>query len=267
MTDETPAPTNRIAASLIAAIPFVALQLAFLCDPYGLSMVMFGYGAIVVFAIGVFVAWLVYLGIEVWWRAKRHCTRGMPVFAGVGGVFLLLFFAPSMFLRPALLEIPTFCRATQAINWKTSTGEFILVLSGTGTTNNYRFTNGYMNWIGDGRAGFSSVHVNPIEFQYDYYEPHHSGSLSLLRRRMAASQLPDAELNTVSELVWDVLEQANRGDVISSPTATIDPVWSGVDDMWDAILGGWIWIFLLTVTFIVVGRFSLVTFSSPQAAA
>ena len=99
MTDETPAPTNRIAASLIAAIPFVALQLAFLCDPYGLSMVMFGYGAIVVFAIGVFVAWLVYLGIEVWWRATfrgAKCTRGMPVFAGVGGVFLLLFFVPSM---------------------------------------------------------------------------------------------------------------------------------------------------------------------------
>ena len=173
MTDETPAPTNRIAASLIAAIPFVALQLAFLCDPYGLSMVMFGYGAIVVFAIGVFVAWLVYLGIELWWRAKRHCTRGMPVFAGVGGVFLLLFFAPSMFLRPALLEIPTFCRATQAINWKTSTGEFILVLSGTGTTNNYRFTNGYMNWIGEGREldfrrfmlirlNFNTTITNPI---------------------------------------------------------------------------------------------------------
>ncbi|TVQ04442.1 MAG: hypothetical protein EA381_00355, partial [Planctomycetaceae bacterium] len=131
---------DRFCISLAAAVPFLLLQAAFLSDPYGLSVVLFGYGAIFVAVVPVFVGWCVYIFIE---RRVRIANKraAFPAFGVAGAPLLLGFFLPALMIYPIALKVPQLCRVTQAITWPTSRVDgdrasehrFILVLIGAGT--------------------------------------------------------------------------------------------------------------------------------------
>lgn len=248
---------NHYVAASIACSPFAMLQLLFLSDPGGLGFLLFGYGIIWPVGLGVAFLWCVYLVAEILWRNKTSTGSGVPHFSFVGGVLLAGFFIPALLLRPVLEAVPSFCRATQVTRWNTSRGKFILVAVGTGTVNQYRFNGGYLNWTGDGRAGFSSLRLQPMEFQYDYYEPYHSGSMELLRNRIAESGILNSEINSVSRDMWSVLQQAATGREVKSSQGISDHVESHVADNWDAKIGGMIWLIALLVAFLIASRFTV----------
>lgn len=257
MVDQANSGVNHYGAAFIAYLPFAGLQLLYLSDTNGLDYVLFGYSLIGTVSCMVAFAWVLYLIAEVVWRKKQPVRIGVPYFSFVGAVLLAGFFVPGILLRPVLEALPSFCRATQVTRWSTSKGDFILVLIGTGTVNQYRFDGGYMNWTGDGSAGFSSFHVQPIEFQYGYYEPHVRGSMELLRNRMAKSGIENSELNSVSSDIWTVLQQAAEDTEIKATIGIMENVDSAVADGWDAKIGGMIWLILLLVVFLTVSRWTI----------
>ena len=256
--------------SLGAAAPFLTLQAAFLTDAYSWSVTLFGYGAIVL-AIGLaFLGWWTFFFIEYRWRLHA-AEKAFPAFSVVGAPMLLAFFLPAMLIRPFVMQIPDLCRATQSIQWSTSKPWpewknkhcFALVLVGTGTRSNHKFTDGYMNWTGSEPAGFTSVGFHPISFQYNYYEPLHDGTFELLRNRMSTSGIPETELDSISKDVWDLLSRVEQGQSVRAASGVVDAVWSDVDKQWDLFIGGWIWMVIVIVSFQVAG-FSTIQSSATQ---
>lgn len=257
MAEQAKHELNHFGAAFIACLPFAILQILFLSDTAGFEYILFGYGVIEPVSCMVAFLWLIYLIAEIVWRNKGTVGNRVPYFSVAGAILLAGFFLPGLLIRPVLETLPSFCRATQVTRWSTSGGDFILVAIGTGTVNKYRFDHGYMNWTGDGPAGFSSLHVQPIEFQYNYFEPHLRGSIELLRNRMANSGLEDAELDSVSSDIWSVLQQASEGTEVKTALGIMDNVESGVADGWDAKIGGMTWLIVLFAAFLIVSRFTI----------
>lgn len=257
IADQVKSKLNHFNVAFVACLPFAGLQLLYLSDTNGFDYVLFGYSLIGTVGCMVAFTWVVYLIAEVSWRKNQSVRIGVPYFSFAGGVLLVLFFVPGLLLRPVLETIPSFCRVTQVTRWSTSKGEFILVASGTGTVNQHRLHGGYMNWTGDGSAGFSSFYVQPIEFQYNYYEPYFQGSMVLLRNRMAKSGIENSELNLVSSDIWSVLQQAAEGTEIKTAIGDMGNVESAVADGWDARIGGVIWLIVLLVVFLTVSRLTI----------
>lgn len=249
-----------LSKALIACSPFVLLKLFYLADTNSLQYLLFGFGLIVPAGFVVAVLWFFYTLAEVAWRNKESVCCKVPCFGFAGALLVGGFFLPALLLRPTLETIPWFCRATQVTTWSTSEGDFILVAIGTGTIAHHQFDGGYLNWTGDGRSGFTSFHLKPIEFQYDYYQPHVHGSVELLRRRMANAGLEESDVNSISSDVWSVLQQAAAGTEISPAIGIVSNVESYVADEWDAKIGGMVWLFVLLVVFWLVSR--LTTYSA-----
>ena len=251
---------RRFCISLAAAVPFLLLQAVFLSDPYGLSIVLFGYGAIFVAIFPVFVIWSVYTFIERRVRSVNN-QAAFPAFGVAGAPLLLGFFLPALLIHPIALRVPQFCRVTQAITWPTSRVDgdrapehrFILVLIGKGTENRHSHHSGYLNWTGEGAAGFSSIRLQPIAFQYGYYEAYHPGDIELLRARLANASLSDDELQEIAADIWRVLRRAKDGLPIAANTGSVGAVHSHVDNEWDSILGGILWMVIVFVVFQIVG--------------
>ncbi len=261
-TDEEHPADRRFAVSAVAAVPFLALQAAFMAvdssfQIFGIAILEFG---IIPVAIPVFFAWCVYLGIEYWWRLKSR-EKKVLAFGWTGGLFLLGFLLPAAAVRPLLEQIPRLCRATQAIAWTTSLPDprwngnhrFVLVLIGTGTRENHRFTSAYLDWSGEANAEFTSIRLEPLSFQYDNYQRHHVLSAQALRERLSESGLPTAELDAISHDLMQVLENAARDKPIVAQLAKVRQVESSLEDDPDLVLGGVIWMVALFAVFQYVG--------------
>lgn len=275
-TQPTPQPISaatRFLVAILAAAPFALLQLVFLSDSLQWAAFLFGYMGIVLAAPVVFVGWAVYCFAE--YRLRRaKLGIAFPSFSIVGGLFLLAFFLPAIALNPILSKFPQFCRVTQSIEWSTSKPHsvrntkhsFVLVLVGTGTISNHHFTTGYMNWTGNEPAGFSSVDFNPVSFQERYNEPNQSGSRDYLVSRMSNSAIPEDELTAITNDLWGVLGRVNNGLAVDSTTGVVDDVYCHVDNQWDYLIGGWVWVFLLLGSFVVMGMRTMVMPNTGQAA-
>ncbi|MCP3928645.1 MAG: hypothetical protein GY705_06040 [Bacteroidetes bacterium] len=253
--------SKRVFVSLIAAFPFIFLQLAFLKDSYQWSVYLFGYMGIISVAVIVFLGWCVYCFAEYRLRLKNN-IRSFPSFSLLGGILLLAFFLPAIVVNPIALNIPSLCRVTQSIEWPTSklykerksNHSFILVLIGKGSKDNHKFTTGYMNWTGKEPAGFTSINLNSISFQERYYKDNISGNKEYLRTRMANSGTPDEELEKIATDVWNLLSLAENEMDLHSKIGDISNIYSHVDDEWDYIIGGIIWILITLFVFIYMGR-------------
>ena len=254
--------STRLLIALLAAAPFCLLQLTFLGDSYNWAVFLFGYMGIVVAAPVALVGLAVYTFIE--YRVRQGSgVKTTPSFAVAGGLLLLAFFLPAIATNPILLNFPQFCRVTQSIEWHTTkphpewntNHSFVLVVIGTGTSSQHEFSSGYMNWTGKEPAGFSSIRFNPLSFD-----------ATELVDRMTTSGLTDDEIATLSGDIWATCTQIDADGSVTSKSGAIDPVYCHVDDQWDYIIGGWVWIILLCLSFILVGCKTIETDLADQAA-
>jgi len=264
--------SQRLGIALAASLPFALLQLVFIGDPLNWQILLFAYGMIALMAPLIFVTWCVYCFAEYRLRLE-YGIRPTPSFALAGGTLLLAFILPAGFVSPILQTIPSFCRVTQSIEWSTSKPHeewnayqgFVLVLIGRGTKEDHCFTTGYMNWTGREPAGFTSIEFSPVTFQEQYYAPRIPGSYEYLKARMATSGIPDDELKTISKDVWQIVSHVNEGLEIRPSTGTASTLISHIDDQWDFVIGGWIWILALVSVFSLVGCRSLRVENPTQA--
>ena len=240
---------TRLWIALLAAAPFFLLTFLFLADSYQWTEYLFGYMGIVVAAPVVFAGLAVYAFLE--YRIRRSAkVMEAPSFAFAGGLLLLGFFVPATVANPILLNYPEFCRVTRSIKWDTTkphpewntNHSFILVVIGTGTAEQHQFSSGYMNWTGPEPAGFSSIRFQPLSF-----------NAKELADQMSASGLSDDELATLSSDIWATCDQIDAGGPLKSESGVVDSIYCHVDDQWDSIIGGWIWMLLLGVVFLLVG--------------
>ena len=262
-TDSKTIPAStRLLIALLAAAPFCLLQLAFLADSYNWAVFLFGYMGIVMAAPVTFVGLAVCAFTE--YRVRRSAgVKTTPSFAVTGGLLLLAFFLPAIVANPILLNLPQFCRVTQSIEWHTTkphpewntNHSFVLVVIGTGTSSQHEFSSGYMNWTGNERAGFSSIRFNPLSFD-----------ATELVDRMTASGLADDEIATLSDDIWTTCTQIDAEGSVTSKSGVIDPIYCHVDDQWDYIIGGWVWIILLCLSFMLIGYNTIETELAGQAA-
>jgi hypothetical protein len=247
----------------VAASPLLFLQMAFIGDPDG-WFVAFRYGAFSATVVLVMIGWCGYTFIEYRWRVRKGESSD-PLYGAISAPLLLTFFVPSIVVSPLVRQMPQLCRVTQSINWTTSVPNpqwasnhsFVLVLSGSGTTEDYCFTHGFMNWTGDESAGLTSVDFSPISFQYDYYEPSHPGSLEVLRKRMSAANIPKDELDVLSAEIWNLLQRVNQRNTVGSTSGVVDDIYCEVDGEWDFVIGGVIWMVIVFFAFQIVGLLTI----------
>lgn len=252
----------RLMIALLVATPFCLLQLGFLTDPYNWAVFLFGYMGIVMAAPVVFAGLAVFAFAE--FRVRRSANvRTTPSFAIGGGLLLLAFFVPAIVAYPILLKFPQFCRVTQSIEWDTTkpnpewntNHSFILVVIGTGTPSQHQFSSGYMNWTGNEPAGFSSIQFNPLSFD-----------ATELVHRISASGLADDEIATLSDDIWATCVQIDTDGSVASKSGVVDSIYCHVDDQWDYTIGGWIWIILVCLAFMLIGYKTIEAELADQAA-
>ena len=262
---ETVSRTTRVVTALLAASPWLLLQFAFITDAQGWSLLLFGYGIIVLFTVIAFFLLTIYCAVEIAirWHSK---VRYFPSFSVAAGILLLGFFLPAAAIKPTLQNNPRFCFATQTIEWETSRPNsdwdfndcFIVVVNGRGTADNHDFESGHMNWSGDEPAGFPSINFHPISFQRTYHEySNEVGTLDSLKSQMAKSGIPASELDPLSEDIWQVLTQIENGEEIQTRRGKVYGVDSSIQHSWDYVIGGWIWMGYVVLVFIVVGWFTM----------
>jgi hypothetical protein len=252
--------TKRLLIATLAALPFALLQLSFLGDSDQWAVVLFGYMGIKVIAPIVFLAWCGYCFIEYRMRLRSQ-SHLFPSFAIAGGVFLVAFFLPAMIVHPIALRFPHFCRVNQSIEWSTSkphpewntNDSFVLVLVGKGIPKSHRFTTGYMNWTGNGSADLTSIEFKPLSFD----GPKKAASFEFLTRRMSNSGLPEAELEPIAKDVWQILQRVDDDLDVRSKSGIVSSIYCDIDDQWDYVIGGWIWIFALVAVFALVACWTI----------
>lgn len=234
--------------ALFAAAPFCFLQFVFLANANRWLEFLFGYGAISLVSAATVFGLVIYAIAEFRLRCAAEQFR-TPLFALVGGVMLLAFFVPAAVINPILLNFPRFCRVTQSIEWQTTrpnpewdeSHSFVLVVTGSGTRGNHSFSSGFINWTGKEPAGFSSIRFHPTSFDRNE-----------LTDRMANAGLAQTEISKLANVIWATCIQIDAGDEITARLGVVEPVDCQVDEHWDYFVGGWIWIALLSLAFVVV---------------
>lgn len=275
----TPVPSergwSRGGLALLAATPYIALQLVFLSDTSGWSEAL-EYGLMFVVLPAVFVGWTLMLVLEV--RKRRRFPTGRfrrPSFSLVGLGFLLTFFLFGIWMKPLVLRAPRWCQFGQDVEWKSAKQDekyggdhrFVLMLSGRGNEAEHTFTWACLRWSGDdhfgktcdGFAQISYIRFNDLTFSYatnDEFAPF-PATLAALRSRMRNAKISDAELDRISADLWAVLQQVERREAIAAEYGTVKRSWTTVCCNEDTVLGGLLWIALLTGAFQQIGRWTL----------
>lgn len=201
------------------------------------------------------------LAIESHLRTK-HLTgfQRFPWFTPIVAAALLTFFYVGEWAKPVVMRNPQWCRVNQAIEWTTpNEGYFVLVLVGRGNVADYEFSSAYLNWSGNEPAGISDIDFKPIQFGWweGYNQISADATPDELRKRLAPSGLSDDQLDTLTPTIWAVLQQANDGESVSSPTAKVDPVWDAPFGDEHVILGGVMWMVVLVMLFLTIGQLTL----------
>ena len=257
----------RVVVGLLAALPFLMLQLIYLADPHGWSSAL-GYGLLIVVIIVLLVCWSIYAVIET--RKRSGFSPGwhrVPWFGLVGFLFLVGFFFVVPLAKPFVLKVPAWCWATQITSWETSLPNvkygggqsFILVLNGKGNIASHEFTTGHLNWTGEKPAGFSKVDPDDQRYSYwnGYYEESIPASLDALRERMENSGITEEEVTRISGEIWEAIGQAQNGFPIKVHSGSVNPVTEFPLTRMTALVGTSFWMVILLVMFQFIARFSL----------
>ena len=81
-----------------------------------------------------------------------------------------------------------------------------------------------------------------------------------------SSGLADDEIATLSDDIWTTCTQINTDGSVTSKSGVIDPIYCHVDGQWDYIIGGWIWVILLCLSFMLIGYKTIETELADQVA-
>jgi len=115
---EQPAP--RPALALLAAAPYLVLQVVFLSDTHGWSVAL-SYGLVLTVLPALLLGWAILLVLELRTRRRLQARQfRVPAFSLVGLCFLLAFFHLGVWLRPLVLLIPRWCRVSQIVQRSTA---------------------------------------------------------------------------------------------------------------------------------------------------
>lgn len=265
--DNRTALAPRPAIALLAAAPYLLLQLVFLADIQGWSAAL-GYGLFLILFPAVFVGWAILLGLEIWKRRRLPVGRfRVPAFSLCGLCFILTFFHIGVWLRPIVLSVPQWCRVNQKVEWGTQkpnkkyggTHRYILMLVGRGNETHHSFTSAYLNWTGDEPAGIPNISLTDMTFGHweGYDLVTYPASLQALRERIQNSDLTNERVDEISSEIWLIAQQVRRNQPVSAPDGQVDPIWAAPFGDEDAILGGIIWILLLLGLYQMIGILTL----------
>lgn len=265
--DNTKACSYRPAIALLAATPYVLLQLIFLSDIQGWSEAL-GYGLFFILFPAVFAGWIVLLVAEIVKRRRLKAGRHrLPAFSLCGLCFLLMFFHIGVLLRPVVLSIPKWCRVNQKVEWSTvrpdekygGTHSYILMLVGRGNEAHHNFTWAYLNWTGNEPAGLPNISIADMTF--GHWEGYNlvtcPASLQALRDRLGNSGLSHERIDAISSEIWLIIQQVGKNQPPSVADGQVDPIWTAPFEDEDALLGGITWILLLLGVFQVIGVVTL----------
>lgn len=252
----------RSILGLLAALPFLIPQLIYLSDIHGWNVAL-SYGLFFAVYGGAFVLLLIYGAIEV--RKRRKFTSAAyraPWFSFAGFAFLISFFLVGEWVRPLVLQVPAWSRVNQVIRWQTSlpdekyggTHSFILVLVGRGNISQHEFVSGYLNWTGDGPAGFSNISPDDGTFSYAGGANYHAipASVDVLQDRIKNSKIPEQEVFQISREIWTAFTQAKENKIVSVENGKVEPLWEAPFDQEDTVLGASIWMLFLLGSFQVI---------------
>jgi hypothetical protein len=265
--DNPKARAHRPAIALLAAAPYLGLQLIFLLDIQGWSEAL-GYGLFFILFPAVFAGWIVLFVVEL--VKRRHLPAGryrLPAFSLCGICFLLMFFHVGVWLRPVVLSVPSWCRVNQKIEWSTQKpnekyggkNSYILMLVGRGNEAHHSFTSAYLNWTGDQPAGLPNISFTDRTFGHweGYDLITYPASLQALRDRLRSSELPQERVDAISSEIWQIIQQVGSNKRPSVSDGQVDPIWTGPFGDEDVVLGGITWMLLLLGVFQVIGILTL----------
>ncbi|MBW8034841.1 MAG: hypothetical protein FVQ79_04120 [Planctomycetes bacterium] len=221
----------------------------------------------------VFILWAVYLVFELSFRRSfpSEISR-RPWFSLAGICFLLITPLVGVCVRPVVLSVPRWHDAEQTVEWytdkpnDTSGGyhRYYIHLEGYGNPPNYTFTYAFINWSGDVSAGMNGI--NPQELTVSGCEGDdwktYPLTLQAIRNRIHDSGLSDEQVAQISEGIWSILQQARAGKPLQALDGHVKPATS-IGSTWNQefILGGIVWMILLTSVFQFVGY---VTICKPE---
>ena len=238
------------------ALPLVVPMLIVLTDINGFAIAL-AYGLIVPVMIIVIVVAIIYLAAEAMkrkrFKEKKHRVASFWLLGVVCCVALPFF--PGM-LRPLVMTNPKWCRVSQVIDWETSAKDaegdwqesYVLVLNGRGNLKNHTLDYGWLNWTGEGAAGFSDVNAAEMELSMPgegYESVDVPATFESIQERMMNSGLPAEEVDAIAADMMAVLELAQRGEPISSRLAEVDPMHEMTWDGEDELFGIWLWILMV----------------------
>jgi len=245
--------------SVLAVFPLLILKLIFLSDVQGWSVAL-GYGLIVLaFPAGI-LGLLAFVGVESYLRNKYLTgIQRFPWFTPIVAAALLTFFYVGEWAKPVVIRNPQWCRVNQVIEWTKPNGRFVLVLVGRGNVVDHEVSSAYLNWSGDEPAGISDIDFKPIRFGWweGYDHVFVDATPDELRKRLAPSGLSADQVDTLTSAIWDVLQQANDGESVSSSTAKVDPVWEAPFGDEHVKLGGVVWMIVLLMLFLTIGQLTV----------
>ena len=256
---------NWLGLTVLAAAPYLLLQLIIAGDPGILAAFAYFFLPALVILI---VFWFVYLFVELrWLHQSRLAEKRAPEFSIVGAVALLIMFPMYEWARPYVMDVPEWCRVSQTARWEASSENLryrandalILVLSGQGNREEHRFTGGYLNWTGEGKAGFARMQLDPLQFGRGYHDALKPGTHDGLRANLALTGLPPKEVDQLANSIWLTLETASTNSVVAAVDGQTSDLFEAVADYQNFRLGGAVWTIGLLLIFGCIARRAAVT--------
>jgi len=248
--------------SAFAFLPLLAVCLLFLADVEGWQFLAVGYGMAGLFARVLSVFFLIYFFVELTLRVTLLVgSAKIPWFSLILAISLPSLFYVGKWVEPIVMRNPSWCHVSQIMRSKTSDdGWFVLVLHGRGNINHHEFQHGFLNCgLGERRGGISDIKFRPLRFGWwnGYDQEFADATPSLLMRRVAVLDYPESELNVVIADVWEILQQADRGDPLSSQSFDIEPMWEAPNNGAHHKFGTLVLINLAALAYLVVGLLTL----------
>ena len=254
--------------AFVVALPLVLPMLIVLTDVHGWAIVL-AYGLIQLVFVVVVIGWVVGLVVELVLRKRFRLKRQRVAWYSIVTVvcLILLPFLPGA-LEPWILKNPKWSRVVQSVHWQTSSmkpedegvNRFVLVLAGRGNLKDHKLSSGWLNWTGEGPAGFSKVNAAKMECSQPS-EGHQTVMVPLtlegLVENIMQSGLPEEEVNRIASEMFSTLQEAHRGEPIVTRSGEVNEMAEMTWDQEEEIFGILLWIMIVTGSFQWIARLTL----------
>lgn len=246
-------PRAAIRTGLLAAAPFLSLQLFYLSD---IDFWERAFPYEVLFFVLIFIAlgWSVYLFTEIRLRRPFKLPRFCcPWFSLAAFAFLIGFTLFTELMRPLVLRVPRWSGVHQQLVWQLSTPDgdpqsLRLTLLGHGTSTRHHFQRAQLNW-----GSPSVTHLG----HFDLTASPFSLSADTLRQLLQSSPLPEPDLSRLTDELTALLTHAHQGQPLPETSASIGTLYVMPRHHEDQRLGGFTWSLLLLIAFQLLSHHTL----------